>query len=1711
MGFLLYLLLCSGYFAHLVSAETFLVTAPSVFHVGTKEKVSVQVGESLLNKPVTCYLEQEVGRVLMSKKETIWITEKGKIGTLELEISPNRDERPQSATGDPSYLNLVCDVDESKRKITRVLVSQHRGYIFIQTNQPMYNPTQKVRYRIFTLNYAMRPVSEIIHVYLINSEGNTLKKFMTRSKEGITANDFRIPDVSQPGVWKIKAHYKGDEKSATIREFKVQKFVLPSFGVTIKPKTDHLLVSAENFQFSIDVSYSYGKKISGGFHCRFGLRADNTNDIKFLKGIEKIGPVRDGEAEITLKISDIQEKLEPLKLVDVAQNGARFYIAVTVTDTLSGEVQESEIFLPIVAQRYKLDLERTRSHFIPKMPFSVKVVVRSPNGVPATAVPVKISVSHTNEKSIIVNTDDNGVANYAFNVAQSPQSISVEATVDGIKSEKNVAIATSTSNNFLLISVGSKVLGPGEQLNLKFDIVNGQAKDGYVYYLIFSKGALRQSGSVITGGTATISITLSHDLIPSFRLIGYYYDRNSEIIADSIWVDIKDVCEGKVVITEKDSSKSIYRSPSQTIDLNIDVAQQQNAMVALLAVDKAIYSLNAENKLTPKQVFSSMQSYDLGCSYGGGGNTAAVFNDAGLSFISHSQTIKSQMRIGFGCESGFRRQRRAIDLQKELAKKETEFQDAALQKCCRQGLTLLPMKLSCEERKKRMNSANECVEAFMKCCNFATTLRKKKRKEEITSDYGRTASASEIENFFENDIQYIRHSFPPSFAFDTFKVNGQITKRIILPDSITTWEIQAVSLSLSHGLCVAKPYDILAYKELFVSLQLPYSVRKSEQMAIVVVIHNYGQNERELAVHMKQVEGLCSPGALSTESYVNVSLSSRSSETVTFSAVPLMDGEIPITIQLYDREFNEGVDAIQKTLLVMNDGVRDEQERSTLINLDGRKDIIIDIDGSLPNGTVPGTESNIFVKIEDEVFGVAAATPLLTPANVNKLIKAPYGCAEQTMIRMSPTALAIRYLDSNNRWLELEPEMRDKALKNIDDAYNRILTYKKPDGSYGAWLNYPTSNWLTALVVKVLSLVADCELSVTEDKLIVSQLEIRNSVNYLIEQQGKDGSFTDPNPVIHREMQGGIGGVEQDASLTAFTAIALNRALPFMDQETDSVRNSVSQATRYLLSRVDELQRPFSLAITTYCLSLCLEDKTMALSAWGRLKTMAIKEGDCKVWRDNEDMRLQDEKNKQKVPPTMALTVETTAYALLAAIKLKDFENAKMAVCFLSSQENYEGGFKSTQDTIIALEALSEYALHLPQETLDFKVQFTSLKKNEKEGLSFNKKGEKKETDLKRLLGSDIFATFSGKGQAKVKVVKAYYVPDTSSLCSDLTITVTVQGKAEYTSQVMETYDYDYSNDYEVERKEEEDYPRSAIEWFDARTRRRRDIQSTQNSENIMYKVCISHSRERNLTGMAIADITLLSGFEPETEELDLLKNAEVSYISHYEITNGRVLLYFNEIHNSEECIAFGAVQRVPIGLLQPAPASFYDYYEPERKCTTFYAAPKRSKVVSALCVNDVCQCAERPCFKAKETNTATLTRIQKDDRFRHACYQPVADYGFMVTVNSVEDKKSFDFYHTTVTEVLKFNGDVNVEVGDSRYFAKRKHCKSQLIVGETYLIMGRDGLTTDNNGQMVYLLDANTWVEQKQTNKCKASTWRQYCKKFKDFLVEYQDKGCSQ
>lgn len=67
---------------------------------------------------------------------------------------------------------------------------------------------------------------------------------------------------------------------------------------------------------------------------------------------------------------------------------------------------------------------------------------------------------------------------------------------------------------------------------------------------------------------------------------------------------------------------------------------------------------------------------------------------------------------------------------------------------------------------------------------------------------------------------------------------------------------------------------------------------------------------------MEQTEGLCSPGSATTAAFVNITVEPESSQFVSFSAVPMVIGSIPIKIRLYDIENEMGIDAIEKTLNV---------------------------------------------------------------------------------------------------------------------------------------------------------------------------------------------------------------------------------------------------------------------------------------------------------------------------------------------------------------------------------------------------------------------------------------------------------------------------------------------------------------------------------------------------------------------------------------------------------------------------------------------------------------------------------------------------------------------------------------------------------------------------------------------------------------------------
>ncbi|KAH1175936.1 hypothetical protein KIL84_020670 [Mauremys mutica] len=73
------------------------------------------------------------------------------------------------------------------------------------------------------------------------------------------------------------------------------------------------------------------------------------------------------------------------------------------------------------------------------------------------------------------------------------------------------------------------------------------------------------------------------------------------------------------------------------------------------------------------------------------------------------------------------------------------------------------------------------------------------------------------------------------------------TVPIFLKDSITTWEVLAVSLSETKGICVADPYEITVMKDFFIDLCLPYSVVRNEQVEIRAILYNYREQQIKLS------------------------------------------------------------------------------------------------------------------------------------------------------------------------------------------------------------------------------------------------------------------------------------------------------------------------------------------------------------------------------------------------------------------------------------------------------------------------------------------------------------------------------------------------------------------------------------------------------------------------------------------------------------------------------------------------------------------------------------------------------------------------------------------------------------------------------------------------------------------------------------------------
>ncbi|XP_075798662.1 complement C3-like [Microtus pennsylvanicus] len=1651
---LLLLLLASSPLA--LGSPMYSIITPNVLRLESEETIVLEAHEAQNDVPVSVSVHDFPKKQVLTSEKTVLTGATRHLGTVTIKIPASKEFQTNKGQ---KYVTVVASFGQTVVEKV-VLVSFQSGYLFIQTDKTIYTPGSTVLYRIFTVDDELLPVARTVVITIETPDGVPIKRdtLSSQNQYGILPFSWNIPELVNMGQWKIRAFYEHAPQQIFTAQFEVKEYVLPSFEVLVNlEKPFYYIDDPKGLEVSISARFLYGKNVDGMAFVIFGVQ-DGDRKFSLSQSLQRV-VIDNGWGEAVLQRQTLLDGVRPSNADALV--GKSLYVSVTVILNSGSDMVEAERSgIAIVTSPYQIHFTKTPKFFKPAMPFDIKVFVTNPDGSPAPRVPIVIE--GVDSQAV---TQDDGVARLSVNTPNNRNRLTITVrTKDSGILDTRQATNTMTaqpygtmhnSNNYLHLAVSREELKPGDNLRVNFHLRTDpgqEAKIRYYTYLIMNKGKLLKAGRQVREpgqDLVVLALPITPDFIPSFRLVAYYTligaNGQREVVADSVWVDVKDSCVGTLVV-KGDPRDNRQLAPGQQTTLRIE--GNQGARVGLVAVDKGVFVLNKKNKLTQSKIWDVVEKADIGCTPGSGKDYAGVFADAGLAFKTN-EGLQTEQRTNSECIKPAARRRRSVQLTEKRMDKAGQYTDKGLRKCCEDGMRDIPMRFSCQRRARFISKGESCVKAFIDCCNYITALRQKHQRDQVL---GLARSDMDEDIMPEEDI-VSRSQFPESWLWTIEELkepekNGISTKvmNIFLKDSITTWEILAVSLSDKKGICVADPYEITVMQDFFIDLRLPYSVVRNEQVEIRAVLFNYRENDKlKVRVELLYNPAFCSLATAKKRYYQIVEIPPKSSVAVPYVIVPLKIGlqEVEVKAAVFGQFISDGV---KKTLKVVPEGIRVNKTVITRtlnpekLGKDGVQRE--DVPAADLSDQVPDTDSETRILLQGTPV-VQMVEDAVDAERLKHLIVTPSGCGEQNMIGMTPTVIAVHYLDQTEQWEKFGLEKRQESLELIKKGYTQQLAYKQPSFAYAAFRDRAPSTWLTAYVVKVFSLAANL--------IAVDSQVLCGAVKWLIlEKQKPDGVFQEDGPVIAQQMIGGFRNTkEADVSLTAFVLIALQEAREICEGQINSLPGSINKAGEYIEASYLNLQRPYTVAIAGYALALM-----------GKLEEPYL----------SKFLNTAKDRNRWEEPGQQLYNVEATSYALLALLLLKDFDSVPPVVRWLNEQRYYGGGYGSTQATFMVFQALAQYQTDVPDhKELNMDVSFHLPSRSAPtmfrllwETGSLLRSEETKHNEAFSL-------TAKGKGEGTLSVVTVYHAKAKGkAACKKFNLRVTI-----------------------------EPAPDTAKKPEDAK-------------RTMTLSICTRYLGDVDAT-MSILDISMMTGFVPDTKDLERLSTGVDRYISKYEMnsafsTKNTLIIYLEKIsHSEEECLSFNVHQYFNVGLIQPGSVKVYSYYNLEESCTQFYHVDKEDGMLSKLCHNEMCRCAEENCFMHQSQDKVSL-----NDRLEKAC-EPGVDYVYRTRLVATKLSNDFDEYVMTIEQIIKSGSD-EVQVGQERTFISHIKCRQSLKLQnkKQYLLWGLSSDLWGEKPNTSYIIGKDTWVELwPEAEECQDEENQKQCENLGAFTETMVVFGC--
>lgn len=416
-----------------------------------------------------------------------------------------------------------------------------QGSLFLTADKPIYQPGQSfnVRALYFDVNQTVVAGAEL--EFTVKDEDDTAlyRETVKTSAFGIASISWKIPENAKLGAYRVEVEADEDEVDGNEMYFKVSRYDLPQFSVSVKPDKTFYLPNQTNAEITVSADYLFGKPVTKG-KVRVVQESDRRWNWQAQKYDVEEKQAFEGEADAEGKYVAKVDLGDEFK--DLMNSGwKRFddlHFAAYFTDLTTNRTEQRRFDVRLTKEPIHVYLIRKNyddlSH---KLPVTAYISTFYADGAPAVCDVMVEGKNNDDDKDFFkifqtLKTNSLGAGKIEFLRPASwdaSDDLDLKITARDAKGQTGTfedEISYYDETDGVKIETEKTIFRPGEPVKIK---ILSSVKDAVVYLDIVKNRSVLESRFVrLKDGKAEVKIPYNPAFKGDLTVSAYFEDKNEE-------------------------------------------------------------------------------------------------------------------------------------------------------------------------------------------------------------------------------------------------------------------------------------------------------------------------------------------------------------------------------------------------------------------------------------------------------------------------------------------------------------------------------------------------------------------------------------------------------------------------------------------------------------------------------------------------------------------------------------------------------------------------------------------------------------------------------------------------------------------------------------------------------------------------------------------------------------------------------------------------------------------------------------------------------------------------------------------------------------------------------------------------------------------------------------------------------------------------------